>query len=111
VLVQHIDVVRAQPAQRSVNDFADVGGPTVEADCFTVGVDIEPELGGYQNAVAGRLQCFAHEFLVDVGPVPFCGVEEGDAAFCGGPDHGQCFRPVSGGTETEAEAHAAEADG
>jgi hypothetical protein len=73
-----------------------VCGAAVESDCFAVVVDVEPELGGYQDVVADWLQRFADKFLVDVGAVPFGGVEQGDAAFGGGPNDGKCFCPVAG---------------
>jgi hypothetical protein len=110
VLVEDVNVVSAQPAHRGVDDFPDMGGPTVEADGFTVLVDVEPEFGGHQNVVADRRQRFADELLVDVGAVSLGGVEQGDAAFGGVPDHGQRFRPFRGCAEAEAQSHAAEAD-
>ena len=88
MLIEKIDHVGLEPLQRGLGDLLDVLRPAVEAGLLPVGLDLEAELGGDDHLCAERRERLAHEFFVGERTVDFGGVEEGDAAFDGGPDQG-----------------------
>ena len=53
-----------------------------------VRVDLEPELRGDHHLLAERCEGLADELFVGERTVDFSGIEEGDAAFDGGPNQG-----------------------
>lgn len=101
VLIEQVDVVGAQPLQRSVDNLADVVGLRVQP--LETVVDVEAELGGDPHLVTDRFENRPDEQLILMGAVDLGGVEERDADVESRGDG--VFRLVCGG-----EAHAAEAD-
>src|SRR5687768_9947700 len=58
VLIEKIDVVSLQTAQRGLQHFADMVWPAVEPRDLSLVVELEPELGGDNNPVARDLPGF-----------------------------------------------------
>ena len=86
VLVEEVDVVGAQPAQRVVGDLPDAFGSAVGAvGRRAVG---EAELGGDHDLVADRFECLADEAFVAALAVGLGGVEERDTAVVGLAEQG-----------------------
>ncbi|MNT07260.1 hypothetical protein D3C72_1419570 [compost metagenome] len=109
VLVEQVDMVRAQALEAGFGHRADVLRATVQA-----GVDLgvlEAELGGDHQLVAVRRQRFAEQIFVGIRPVDFGGVEEGHAAFDRRMQQGDALALLDGGTVAMAQAHAAQAQG
>ena len=69
VLVEQIDMVRAEPAERSLDGRADRLRPAVAlgADLLAA-LDAEAELGRDRHLIAPALERAADELLVGVGP-------------------------------------------
>ena len=67
VLVEQVDPVGAEPAQRGVGDALDLPGAAVEPGGPAV-LDAPAEFGGDDRLVPQRLEGLADEFLVDMGP-------------------------------------------
>jgi hypothetical protein len=86
MLVEQVDDVRAEPAQRRLRDAADLLRTAVETHHRAV-TDVPAELRRDHYPVADRLQSLAYELLVDVGAVDLGGVEQGDALVDGVPQH------------------------
>ena len=111
VLVEQVDDVGPQPAQRRVGDPLDLLGAAVEPDRLAV-LDAPAELRGDHDLVAYRGERLADEFLVDVWAVDLGGVEEGDAALDRAAQDGDHRVPVAGvGPVALGHAHGAQADG
>ena len=87
VLVVEVDVVGAQPSERSLDRGADVGRTAVEMERTTPGVGDHAELGGQHHLVAAIGDGPTDQLLVGVGAVDLSGVDEGDS---------QVERPVDG---------------
>ena len=89
VLVEQVDVVGAEPAQRAFDRLADVLGPAVDvgADLLAV-LEAEAELGGDHHLVAPALQRAAEQLLVRVRAVDLGRVEEGAAELDGAVQRG-----------------------
>jgi hypothetical protein len=85
VLVEQVDRLDPEAAQRGFGHLADVRRPAVEA-ALPVGFERERELGGDHDLVAEWSERVADELLVGEGTVGFGGVEEGDAAVDRRPD-------------------------
>ena len=85
MLVEEVDDVGAQAAQRSLRSGAHLLGAAPQAGLVPVGVEGEAELGGDDDLVAHGCQRLADQLLVGVGTVDLGGVEEGDAAVDGPP--------------------------
>ena len=81
VLVVEVDVVGAEPPQRSLDRGADVGRAAVEVPRAAAGVRHEAELGRQHHLVAAALDGPADELLVGERAVDLGGVDEGDAQF------------------------------
>jgi hypothetical protein len=111
VLVQEIDMIGAQAAQRGLDNVADVRGPAVQPDHLPPFVDVEAELGADQNLVAHRLKGFADKLLVRVRPVTFGRIEQRDPPVDCRPDDADRFLLVGGGAKAEAQSHAAKTNG
>ena len=79
VLVVEVDVVGAEPLQRTLDRGADVRGTAVEVPRAAAGVGDEAELRRQHDLVAAVLDGAADEFLVGVRPVDLGGVDERDA--------------------------------
>ena len=109
VLVEQVDGVGAEPAQRAVDRLADVLGSAGQPGLATLLVEREAELRGDDDLVAHGREGLADELLVDVRAVDLGGVEERDPAVDGGAqqvDHLAAVARVR--AEALAHAHAAE---
>ena len=111
VLVEQVDGVGAQAAQRAVDGGADVVWPAADAGLLAVLVEGEPELGGDDDVVADRLERLADELLVVEGAVDLGGVEQGDAPVDRGPEERDHLVARRSRAERLAHAHAAEPEG
>jgi len=111
VLVEQVDGVGPQPAQRPVNGGADVVGPAGDAGLVAVLVEREPELGCDHDPVAHRLQRLPHQLLVVEGPVDLGSVEQGDAPLDRAAEEGDHLVAGRARTERLAHAHAAQPEG
>ena len=78
VLVEQIDMVGAQALEGCLGNFLDVRG---RAQRRAVAFDVEAELGRDLHLVADRLERFADQLFVGVGPIDFCRIEERHALF------------------------------
>jgi hypothetical protein len=78
VLIEQIDALHTQPAQRVLDRRPDVLRPAVQPGAAAA-VEGEPELGGDDRLLAHGSQSLADELLVAEGAVHLRGVEEGDA--------------------------------
>ena len=108
VLVEEVDVVRAEALERGLADAPDVFRAAVQTRDPSGGIDAKAELGRDDDTLAVGAEGAPQQPLVGVGPVDLGGVEEGDAEF---------ERPANGGNRLglvadaigPAHAHAAEA--
>ena len=90
VLVQEVDVVRVEPAERALDSLADVRGPAVHPRNGAV-LDLEAELGCDDEPFAlprELLESARQQLLVREGPVDLGRIEE---------RHAELDRPVDGG--------------
>jgi hypothetical protein len=87
VLVEEVDVVGLEAAQRPLDGLTDVLGPAVHADDLSV-LDLEPELGRDDRLVALSLERLSEQLLVVERAVDLGRVEE---------VHAELERPVDGG--------------
>jgi hypothetical protein len=78
VLVKHVDVVDAQPSQRSVHSGRDVLGAAGQAGLLTVIVEREAELRGDDDLVAYRYEGLADDLLVGERATYLSGVKVGN---------------------------------
>src|SRR5208282_707126 len=76
VLIEQVDDIGLEALERGIGDLLDVFWTTVQAapTRSTIGVRLEPELGGDRNLVTKWGQRFAHEFLVGERTANFGGV-------------------------------------
>ena len=89
MLIDQVDVIRAQPAQRCVDRGADRLGPAVPVDAdLLVAVEAEAELGGDHDLVAPALERLAEQLLVLVRAISLGRVEEGAAKLDGAMQRG-----------------------
>jgi hypothetical protein len=79
VLVVQVNVVGAEPPQRTLDRGADVGRAAVEDTGAAAGVGDHAELGRHHDLVAAAVDGAAEEFLVGERPVDLGGVQQGDA--------------------------------
>ena len=107
VLVEQVDVVRPEPLQHLIDDFADVLRPTVESPR----IEVETELRRDDHLIADRLERLADEGFVRVGPVGLSGVEERHPVIMRVPDEIDAVVGVDGVSVVGAKAHAAQPDG
>ena len=116
VLVEQVDVVGPEPAQRALDGLADVLRAAVHAVDRALRVELEAELGRDDDAVARaleRLERARQQLLVRERPVRFGRVEEGAAELDGAMDRGDGLALVAlfGRAVRRAHAHEAEAEG
>jgi hypothetical protein len=111
VLVEQVDGVGAQTAQRAVDRRPDTVRSAGDAGLVTVLVEGEAELGGDDDVAADRLQRLADQLLVVEGAIHLSGVEEGDATVHGRAQERDHLLPWGPRPEGLAHAHAAEAEG
>ena len=79
VLVEQVDAVGVQALEGCFGHLPDVDGLAVEPVALAGDrVDVECELGRYDDVVADRGEGLADEFLVGEWPVGFGGIEERD---------------------------------
>ena len=86
VLVVQVDVVGAEPAQRSVHGYADVLRRAVARWLISVAVGDQPELGCQHHMVTAPGDRPPDEFLVAVGAVYLGSVDERNAEVEGAAD-------------------------
>jgi hypothetical protein len=106
VLVEQVDVVRPEPLQHLVDDLADVLRPAVESSR----IEVKTELRREDHLIADRLERFADEGLVRVGPVGLSGVEERHSEVVRLPDEIDAVVGVDGISVVGAKSHAAQPD-
>jgi hypothetical protein len=112
VLIVEIDGVHAEPSQRSVDDLLDHLGPAGDP---TPGlafnwIDVPAELGGDYDLVMVRSECLADQFLVGLGTIDLCGVEEGHTATHCGADQRDHLLPIRLVAVATSHTHAAQPD-
>jgi hypothetical protein len=95
MLVEQIDHLDPQPAQRCIGDLRDLLGAAVEPDRPAV-LDAPPELRGDHDLVAQRREGLTDEFFVDVGAVDLGGIEERDVALDRATQHADHGVAVAG---------------
>jgi hypothetical protein len=109
VLVEQVDGVGAEPAQRAVDGLADVLGFAGQPGLAALLVEREAEFGGDDDPVPDGGEGLADELLVAIRAVDLGGVEEGDSAVDRGAeqvDHLTAVARVR--AEALAHTHAAE---
>ena len=85
VLVEEVDAVGAQAAQRGLDDALDRSG-RLSSPFATRRPEVEAELRRDHDLIAHRRERLTDELLVREGAVDLGGVEEGDAALTGVAD-------------------------
>jgi hypothetical protein len=91
VLVEQVNPVGPQSRERRIGYLPNVLWAAVESATLAGDrVDVECELGRYDDVIADRGEGLADEFLVSERPVGFGGVEEGDALVRRHADEGAC---------------------
>src|SRR5712675_1206402 len=84
VLVEKIDVVRAEAPQHRVRYALDVFRPAVEPAAFARRrINLKAELGGDHDLVADRRQRFPDQGFVGPGTVDLSSIKQGDAELVG----------------------------
>ena len=115
MLVEQIDVIRLQPAQRTFDYFTNVCRLAVDAGDDAVRVELEAELGGDDDAVARTRACgerSPQQFLVRVRAIRFCRVEKRASELDGPINRRDGFALVALGSAVRVRhSHQAEADG
>ena len=86
VLVVEVDVVGAEPPQRSLDGGPDVGRAAVHHAGAAARVRDQAELGGDHDLVAPTRDGAADELLAVEGAVDLCGVDVGDPEVEGAVD-------------------------
>ena len=110
VLVEQVDLLDAEPLERSLGNRADMLGPAVQARLLHAARDVEAELGGDHHPVTHRAQRFADQAFIGEGAIDFGSVEERDAAIDGGAQQGAALRRAQLAAIGEIQPHAAIAD-
>ena len=95
VQLEEVDAVGAEPAQAHLDLLTQIRREAERCPLVLTGSQ-EPGLGGDDEAVPIRVQCFADQFLGHVGPVGVRGVEEVDAEFDGAAQDANGFGAVVG---------------
>ena len=108
VLVEKIDAVRSEAAERAVDRFANMFRPAVQAGHRAV-LDLEPELGRNDHAIALAGECAGEQFLISVRPIHLGRVKECHAQLDGSVDgcDGLALVALFGGAVGKAHPHAA----
>ena len=115
VLIEQVDPVGGEAAERALDGFADVCRAAVQPRDPAVRVELEAELGGDDDPVASALELLEgarQQFLVLVRPVCLGGVEEGAPQLDGPMDGGDGLALVAllRGAVRVAHPHQAEAE-
>ena len=80
VLIEEVDVIGLEPAQRAVHGFANVPRPAVPVSPdLLAALDAKAEFGRDHDLVATAFERPAEELLVGERPIDLGGVEEGAA--------------------------------
>ncbi len=108
MLIEQVDAVRAQPAQRLVGNLADALRPAV--DTFGRPTIPETKLGRDHNVVAKRFDSLTEQFFVRPGPRLRQYRRRNHSAFEGCPDEVDTVITAHAGAETVAQAHTTEAN-
>ena len=90
MLVEQVDAVGSQAPQLGLDHLPNVFGPAVppSASLARLRIDVEAELGGYDDPIADALQRLADDFLGHEGAIGLGGVEQRDAQIRGPSDEG-----------------------
>jgi hypothetical protein len=92
MLIEKIDVIGLESAQRPLQGFTKMLGPAIPfAAHLLPAFEAKAELGGDYDLGAPALQCPPEKFLVGEGPIRFCGVEEIAAQVEGAVQRGDRF--------------------
>src|SRR5690606_9625451 len=110
VLVEQVDHLGVESAQRCVRHLLEVLGPAVKAVLLAVGVDVESELCSDHHLVTHRPQRLADQLLIYERAVHLGSVEEAHPAVDRGPDKTDHLAAVTGSSKTTAHTHAAKSD-
>src|SRR5690606_22864684 len=108
MLVQQVDVIRAQALERFICRATDPLRPAVQR-CAHLCLG-ETELGSQHDRIAEWLHRFPQQIFIRPRPVYFSGVEEGHPALEGGADQPDRQLPVGRRVVGKTEAHAAQAE-
>lgn len=108
VLVQQVDAVGPEPAERCLGHLPDMFGAAVDADGFSV-ADGKTEFRGNHHGIAFSLESTADKVLVHEWSVHFRRIEEVHPKLDGAVNGGNRFRVVELLAVGLAHAHAAEA--
>ena len=116
VLIEEVDVVRAQPAQRAFDSLADVCRPAVRSSDRARVIELEPELRCDDDALAPSVQlsqCASKQLLVRVRSIRLGRIEKRASEFDGAMDGGDRLTGVTlfRGAVRMTHPHQAEADG
>jgi len=109
MLIQQVDGVNLEPLQRSLRHCANVFRPAVQP--IRRNRILEAELGRNHHILAERRHRFADNFFVYEWTVRLGRVEEGHAALECRANQRDRLLPLGRWTVTEAQAHAAKANG
>ena len=69
VLIEEIDDIGPEPAERSLRDRPDVLRPAAQAGLRTIGVELEAELGRDHDIRSHGRECLADKLLIHVGTI------------------------------------------
>ena len=106
-----VDAVGVQAFEGCFGHLPDVDGLAVQPVALPGGVDVEAELGGYDDLVADGGERLAKEFFVGKRPVGLGGVEERDTLVGCRPDQGDAVLLAGRLAVVDAQAHAAQPQG
>src|SRR5688572_30990391 len=95
VLVEEIDVVRAEPPKRRFRHFLYMFGPAVGSQTFAV-FKTKAELRGNDGLMAAAFECPSQQLFIEERAVRFRGVEEVDAEVEGAMYGGNRLLLISG---------------
>src|SRR5581483_2606602 len=86
-------------------------GPAVQTCLLAFGIDFEAEFGGDDHFATNGSESLTHKFLVGVGAVYLCGIEEGNSSIDCGAEDGNSVLLIHGGSVAKTQTHATESDG
>ena len=109
VLIEEVNAVSSEAAERALDGLANMLGPAIQARHRAV-LDLEPELGRDSHAIALTRERASEQFLVGIRPVHLGRIKERDAKLDGPVDGGDGLAPVAlfGGSVSKAHPHAAQ---
>src|SRR5258708_30069481 len=109
MLVEQIDVIDAEPEKRCVSDLANVFGPTIGSVGHPLH-KVPTKFRRHNGLVPAPLKRPTEEFLVGIGAISLCSVEEVDPDINCAMDGGDRLRLIRFTVEV-AHPHTAEAKG